>query len=252
MAGRTSGTLAPESWYRRGMASAFKAGLLSDSADFGALLIQDYPTSQNVGAAATIVRELGQFGSQQTLDVMRLMGRTNSYAEQRDYVEYIQAADPRRLPGEVLDIIKVGLASGMLKSSDPFVSDAQQQASGRVAADKSGLAAYARDARKTSANEATVTGAADALLSYGNASDAAELYQIALGKPGVDANRVNTRLGIAQVDLGQYDAAKASFAKVTGKRAAIAKLWSAYAGSKKAASPAAAAVSAAATEAAAQ
>ncbi len=235
---KASGTVAPESWYRRGLASAFKAQSLNDAADIGSMLITDYPDPKNVGVAATILRVLGGYGSQETLDVMRLMARTNSYVETRDYVEYIQAADPRRLPGEVMEAINSGLASGMLSASDPFVADAKQQASGRLAGDKASLPGYERDARKASASEATVSGAADALLSYGEAAKAESLYQIALARPGVNTQRALTRLGIAQVDLGKYDAALQTFAKVTGKRASIAKLWSAFATSKAAAAAA--------------
>ncbi|MCB2059916.1 MAG: hypothetical protein R3E09_19090 [Novosphingobium sp.] len=233
-----SGTLAPEAWYRRGLASAYKAGMMSETTDFAVMLVRDYPTSENWGAAATIIRELGGFASQETLDLMRLMGRTNSYAEERDYVEYIQAADPRRLPGEVNAVINAGLASGKLRANDTFVSDAKKQATERIAADKASLPSYERDARKASATEATVTGAADALLSYGEPANAEELYTIALGKPGADMPRVLTRLGIAQVDQGKYAAAQETFAKVTGKRQPIARLWSSYAASKVMPTPA--------------
>ena len=235
---KASGSLAPEAWYRRGLATAYKAGMLDETADFGALLITDYPQPANVGVAVTILREVGDFASQETLDLMRLMARTNSYAEGRDYIEYIEAADPRRLPGEALDAIEAGLAAGKLDASNTSVADWRSQAKGRIAGDKASLASYESDARKASATEATVTGAADALLSYKEPAKAEELYMIALGKPGVDTARVLTRLGIAQVDQGKYGAAQETFGKVTGKRASIAKLWQAYAASK--AAPAAA------------
>lgn len=233
-----AGTQAPEAWYRRGLLSAYRAGLWNETADFGALLVSDHPSAQNVGIAATILREMGGFAAQETLDLMRLIGRTNSYAEERDYVEYIQAADPRRFPGEVLEVINAGISAGQLNPNDTFVSDAKRQANERVAADRSSLAGYARDARSARANEATVTGAADALLSYGQSAEAVELYQLALGKPGVETDRVMTRLGIGQFDQGKYAEAQQTFARVSGKRAAIAKLWSAYAASKASPAPA--------------
>ena len=233
---RSSGSLAPDSWYRRGLLSAYNAGMLNETADFGAMLIRDHPEPKNIGAAATILREIGAFGSQETLDLMRLIGRTNSYAEERDYVEYIQAADPRRLPGEVLEVISAGIASGRLSSDDTFVSDARAQASERAAGDRAGLSSYAADARKPSASVATVTGAADALLSYGEVAEAEELYNLALGKGGTDEAQVLTRLGIAQIDQGKFGAARSTLAKVAGKRSTIAKLWAAYAEQKAAAS----------------
>ena len=240
---KANGKLAPESWYRRGLASAYRAKAVNEAAEFGAMMIQDHPTSTNVGVAVTIVRELANYGMQDSLDLLRLMGRTKSYAEARDYIEYIEAADPRRLPGETLDVIAAGVASGKLRANDMVVSESKAQATGRLAADKASLAGYEADARKATATEITISGAADALLSYGMAAKAEELYTLALAKPGVDANRAHTRLGIAQLDQGKYAEAQASFAKVTGPRIALAKLWAGYAASKAnppAATPAAA------------
>ncbi|MBV1916448.1 MAG: hypothetical protein KUG65_00045 [Sphingomonadaceae bacterium] len=236
---KISGTLAPVRWYRRALTAAFKSKNAGWSTRFGTMLITDYPSPQNIGVAVTVLRETGDFGSKETLDLMRLMGRSKSYVEQRDYVEYIQAADPRRLPGEVLDVINAGLAAGMLSEADTFVSDAKAQASGRIRADKASLKRYAADARNPSAKEGMVSGAADALLSYGDAAAAAQLYAIALTKPGVDTGRALTRLGITQFDQGNYADAQATFGKVTGLRKPIAELWSAYAASKAVPEPAA-------------
>lgn len=234
-----SGTPAPAAWYRRGLSAAYKSASLASAADFGAGLVKAYPTKENWSVAITVVREVGKFSGQEAVDLLRLMARTNSFVEERDYVEYIQAVDPRRLPGEALKAIDAGIASGLLRASDSFVADARTQASGRVTADKASLGNYERDARAGNASEATVTGAADALLSYGEPARAEALYTIALGKPGVDTGRVLTRLGIAQADQGKYAEAQATLAKVTGVRKPIAQLWSTYAASK--AAPAAAA-----------
>ncbi len=231
---KASGSEAPQVWHRRGLFTAYKAGMVKETADFAVLLVRDHPVKENWGAGATILREIGNFSSQETLDLMRLMGRTNSYAEERDFVEYIQAADPRRLPGEVLEVLNAGIASGMLSANDTFVSDSKKQAEGRMAGDKASLPSYAADARKPGASLATVTGAADALLSYGESADAEKLYSLALGKPGVDNDQVLTRLGIAQVGQGKFAEAQATFGKVTGKRQPIARLWAQYAASKAA------------------
>jgi hypothetical protein len=75
-------------------------------------------------------------------------------------------------------------------------------------------------------------GTADAFLSYDQPAEAEALYTIALTKPGVDAGRALTRLGIAQVDQGKAAEAQATFAKVTGPRKPIADLWSIYAAQK--------------------
>ena len=74
--------------------------------------------------------------------------------------------------------------------------------------------------------------AADALLSYGDDAKAAELYQRALAKPGVDSDVTLTHLGMAQIGAGDYAGAQASLAKVQGKRKPLAALWSIYAKAK--------------------
>lgn len=227
-----SGTPAPASWYRRGLGAAYKAQLPAQAAEFSAGLVKAYPTTENWAGAISVVRELGKFPAQETLDLMRLMGRTNSYIEERDYVEHIQAADPRRLPGEALKVVEAGLAAGKLQSGDVFVAEARTTASGRVSADKASLPGLERDARAANATGATVSGAGDAFLSYGEPAKAEEFYTIALGKPGVDTARVQTRLGIAQADQGKYAAAAQTLAKVTGPRKPIAQLWEIYASQK--------------------
>ena len=78
----------------------------------------------------------------------------------------------------------------------------------------------------------TATAAGETFLNYQQPAKDEEFYTIALSKPGVDTQRVLTRLGIAQLDQGKVAEAKATFAKVTGPRQQIAQLWTIYAGQK--------------------
>lgn len=229
---QAAGQQVPDSWYKRGLSAAYRAKALEPATVFGAGLVKGYPTTENWGAAITIVRELGRFPAQDMVDLLRLMGRTNSYAEARDYIEYIEAADARRLPGEVMKIIEAGTSSGKLPASDTTVAEARTIASQRLAADKASLPGLERDARAASATAVTTLASGDAFLSHGEAAKAEELYQIALGKSGVDAPRALTRLGIAQVDQGKFAEAQATFGKISGPRKPIADLWAAYAASK--------------------
>lgn len=228
------GAAAPDDWIRKGIVVAYKSKLPQQAIGFSSSLVEYYPTKDNWALAIAVVRDMSQFQNQEQLDLMRLMDRTNSWSEARDYFEYIQAADPRRLPGEALKIVDLGIASGKLSTSDVSVSDARTMASSRVAADKASLAGLDRDARAANATAATAMASGDGWLSYGEAAKAEAMYQIALSKPGADAPRLLTRLGIAQADLGKSAEAQATFAKVTGVRAPIAALWSAYAKSKAA------------------
>lgn len=229
---KAAGTLAPENWYRRGLGVAYKAKLLDQAQTFSTILVRDYPSSENWAGAIAVLRDVGKFQSQETLDLMRLVDRTDSFTESGDYIEYLQAADARRSPGEVLKILDKGMKAGKLSGSDMFVTDVKTQANARIAADKASLPGLERDARAASATGATAMAAGDAFISYDDPATAEAMYQIALTKPGVDAARILTRLGIAQTDQGKYADAQATFAKVEGVRKPIAQLWLIYVAQK--------------------
>jgi len=227
-----SGKPVPQEWYARGIQVAYKAKNYAAARDFSTAMVQANPTKDNWSDAVNIARLAGNYQAQETLDLMRLMQRTGSLRETGDYAEYLQAADARRAPGEVLKVLNEGVASGKLSASDVFVTDNKAQATSRLAADKAGLPALERDARAANASAVTVNAAADAFLSYDEAAKAEALYQVALSKPGVDNDRLLTRLGIAQFDQGKYAEAQATFAKVGGARKPIAQLWAIYAAQK--------------------
>ena len=231
-ANRAAGRPVPASWLRRGLGVAYGAKLLDDAGTYGALLAEMYPNHDNWAGAISVVREVAKYPLQEELDLMRLMDRTNSYSETRDYIEYIESADARRLPNEVLTVIAKGVAAGKLTASDVFVSEARTVATGRVAPMRTSLAGLQRDSVLPTADAATAMGAGDVFLNFGDAAKAEAAYANALTRPGVDTNRALTRLGIAQVDSGKYPAAIATFAKITGPRAPMARLWSIYATQK--------------------
>ena len=223
-----TGAAAPEGWMRYGIATAYRAKLPNEAAMFANQLVGLYPTKENWSLAIAVVRDLNGYQGHDQLDLLRLMQRTGSFSEERDYVEYVQAATKRGMPGEALKIIDAGVTAGMLKPNDQFVIDAKRESTGRVGADRASLPAQERDARGPKGTAVSITAAADTLLSYDMPAKAEELYQLALAKPGADTARVYLRLGIAQADQGKYAEAQTNFAKVTDARAPIAQLWSAY------------------------
>jgi len=231
---KASGQAVPADWYDRGIQIAYKAKMMSQSAQMAAQLVSDYPTSANWTLAIDTLRTSAQYPSKEMLDLLRLMGRTNSYEGSADYLEYVQDADPRRLPGEAKAVLDAGVTSGKLSASNTDVREYYGVINSRIVADKASMPSVYAHAHGASVSAVLVVGDADALLNYGEYAKAAELYQLALGKPGVDANLALTRLGIAQVGTGDYAGAQASFAKVTGSRTDIAKLWIIYAKQKAA------------------
>lgn len=196
-------------------------------------------TPQSWQAGIAQLMRSHEFDLQEKLDLYRLMSRTGSLLSAADYVGYIDAADARSLPNEVLPVVKDGISRGLLaadSASAPanmsaqlvdFTSKALELANARAPGERNSAASIAAEAQKD-VNGETARDAGDVYQSFGASADAEKMFQLALTKGGVDNNRVLMRLAIAQADQGKYADARANFAKVGGARAAIATLWMAW------------------------
>jgi tetratricopeptide (TPR) repeat protein len=232
---RAAGKKIPDSWLLRGLQVAYQSKLAPQANEFSALLVHNAPTQTNWLNALQVVQASNSLDPQAELDLLRLFRETGNLKERRDYMEYLQAADPRRMAGEVLQVLDEGVKAGALTTSDATYTDAKATATARVAIDRKDAPALATDAR-SAANGVTAQGAGDAFYSLGDFAKASEMYKLALDKGGLkDREMVLTRLGIAQAKQGDAAAAKATFQQVTGARAPVAAMWSAYVDSKGAA-----------------
>lgn len=191
-----------------------------------------YPATKNWRDAVNITRQLNDYGVQETLDLLRLAFKVDALKESIEYIDYVDAADARRLPQEVQTVIQAGYSSGRISRDDAYLAESLRLAKSRISADKAELPALARDARAASARLRTVLAAGDAFLNYGDNAKAEEFYSKALNMAGVDRAQTLTRLGIAQAELGKFADAKSSFDQVQGSRAHIAQLWSTYVDTK--------------------
>jgi hypothetical protein len=234
-AAQAKGVAPSETALRSVLQQTYSAKQLAPSTEYAALLGQYYPATW--GTAISVVAQLAALPRDQDLDLIRLKYATGTMTEKRDYYEYLDAVDPRAFPGEAVKVMNDGIAKGKLTKAEIGADLANAQ--GRVAADKASLPSVERDANKPGATGATVVGAGDLFLSYDDPAKAETLYAKALSMPGVDANKVALRLGMSQALTGKYAEAQSNFAKVTGTRVPVAKLWTAYAKGKSA--PAAAA-----------
>ncbi|WP_394727706.1 hypothetical protein [Altererythrobacter sp. GH1-8] len=219
---------APEEWYRTGMVTAYRNEIVPQVYDFAVGWVQHYPSDANWRDAVNIARNLGTFNAGEALDLMRLAHKLDTMSSKQDYIEYVEAADPRRLPKEVADVIEHGYSTGRVSKDDIYIADSLATAKGRIASDRSELPALEKDARASAAGLRTVVAAGDAFLSYGDYAKAEEFYAKALTMPGVETAEVTTRLGISQAKQGKHDAASATFSSVNGKRRPIAMLWNAH------------------------
>lgn len=227
-----AGQVPPAEVLERGVVISYQ-NKTADAPEWAIRRAEFYPTSQTWVVAGQVLRERGNFGAGESLDISRALDHagalnTSSQSVQREYIEYLQSAVGKvgvLYPGEVIKIANQGVKTTALQAGDPFVRDALAEANRRLAADKASLAGLERDARAPAAAAKTVLIGADTLLSYDQDAKAEELYRIALGKPGADVAGINLRLGIALAKQGKGAEAEAVLAKVDGPRKGIAQLW---------------------------
>ena len=211
-----------------GLASAYKAGRYEETSRLALAAAKFYPNEKNWRNAIGVHRDLGRLDDAKLLDLMRLLRATGYMKDQLDYEVYIDAANYRVLPAEVLEVAQAGVSAGALNSSDPFVSEALTESQSQAPGLRADLAELERDAKASGSTARIVLAAADAYFNFGETAKATELYELALTRPGVDSGTALTRLGIAQYEAGNSAAALETFAKVEGDRAAIADLWATY------------------------
>ena len=173
----------------------------------------------------------------ESLDLFRLMKLTNSMKQTQEYIDYINAADARKMSNEVQPLLQEAISKGLLDPNDVFVKENLQIVSDRTSKDRAEADDIAKEAR-TSANGISARAAGDNFLSLSQPDKAAEMYQLATQKGGVEADRLQMRTGVAFALAGNNAAARENFARVTGKRAAVAKMWLTYLDTRQAAASA--------------
>lgn len=225
---KSAGQTVPEPLVKHAFVTAYNNNMMEQARDYSLLYVEEHPTKTSWGDAIAVALNSSRFEYPEILDILRLSRRTGTFRDGSMYTEYIEAADPRKFPGEVLALIDEGYAAGMLDRTDPYVTESRAEAERRIQADKNDLPELAADARAGNANLVTVMAAGDTFLSYGRAAEAEEFYTRALTMPGVNTPLVLTRMGIAQLDQGKHAAAEATFKKVQGSRQPIADLWALY------------------------
>jgi hypothetical protein len=222
-----AGETVDASWYNKGLTMAIFAKSPTSS-EWARLALPKSGTADNWNLALRQVQdEYPNMTRDESLDVMRLMAATKAIKGDYNYNEYAEAANRVGLPGEVKSIIDQGRSSGAIGAT--FLSDLYQIANTAIPGDKASLAT----SEKSAASAATgrpAANTANAFLGYGENAKAIQLYRTALEKGGVDANEVNTRLGIALVRSGDKAGALEAFGKVTGTgvRKRIADLWTVW------------------------
>jgi hypothetical protein len=220
---KAAGQPVPSQWYSVALGKADSINA-PDAADWAQMAYEADPSGPNLrNVILFFQRATPAMASKENLDLMRLVQISGAMTMKIDFLEYTDMAFKTGIYGEVKAGIEAGRGKGALTAADG--ADTYAIATQRIAADKASLAASeAHAAKAVGGKEAAAT--ADAYLGYGDYAKAVTLYRTALQKGQVDANEVNTRIGVALARSGDFAGAKDAFGQVSGgTRGQIARYW---------------------------
>lgn len=160
----------------------------------------------------------------QKVDLYRLLRTGKALADEYDYVIYAQYALDLGIPWESKAVLNEGKAAGKIAAGNATASGLLAAANTSIG--NEGALTGLETRAKAAANGKLANSTADAYLGSGNWAKAVELYRVALQKGSVDADAVNTRIGIALANSGDKAGAKTAFETVkTPPRDGIAAMW---------------------------
>lgn len=219
-----AGQPVPDDLYRRAVALTTDAKQVPQANKLTRAWLAAYPTEQNWRDAMSNYRFLNPLDQAAELDRLRLMRAAKALHGERAYGEYAETALMAGLPGESQKVLEEGIAARVVDRNKMTYKELLQRSVTGAAKDRPTL----KDSEGKAAAAATgkiALNTADAYLSYGDYAKAAPLYRTAMAKGGVDANIINTRLGIALAMSGDKAGATAAFNAVTGPRQDLAQYW---------------------------
>jgi hypothetical protein len=223
-----AGQPVPNDWYNLAISKLYNANKPAETATWMRRQLKDYPTATNWRKALILFRDRADqgraLGGSARLDTFRLMREAGALTDQAEFGEYAQLAQDLGLPYETVAVIDQGRAAGKIPASATQYNALKTEAQAGIRAEGSLSSLDAKS--RSAANGKLAAGTANAYLANGDAAKAAEFFQLALQKGGVDQDEVNTRLGIALAKSGRAAEAKAAFAKVTtAPRSELASFW---------------------------
>jgi hypothetical protein len=228
---KAAGQTVPEAYYRFGIATANNKKMAPETLAWMQKYVSAYPNARVwrdvILQYAFAQNSLAAPDKAQTVDLYRLLRTAGAMPDQAMYEDYAKNVYDRGNPYEAAAVLKEGMASGKIPATSTFSKSLLTAANTAIKAD--GSLASSEKTAMASKDGKIAASTADAYLGQNNSAKAIELYRAALGKGGVDANEVNTRLGIALAKSGDKAGAQAAFGAVTGNpRAGIAALWNTW------------------------
>jgi hypothetical protein len=219
-----SGQKVDEGWYRNATSMAFKQKNNTLAAQYAQEALSAYPNETNFNNLIAITQPLFSKDDDAYVDLLRLMLVRNQIKSSTEYLRLAQYHEFTRNWGEAKSVLEAAAAAGKTSGAH---SALLSKVSARISEDRAALPGAEAKAR-TDASGRLALNIASVYAGYKDYAKAADLYRVALQKGGVDANLLNTRLGIVHAMAGQRAEAETAFRKVTGMRAPLAGLWMAW------------------------
>jgi tetratricopeptide (TPR) repeat protein len=219
-----------ESWYKRAVKLSYDAKLPSADA-IAREWVAAYPSAKNWRDAIRIYQTSSGLDDASLLDSMRLARAVGALQGENDYFRFANTLVAKGFPGEAKAVLDQGFAAKTIDKSRATFSQLYTLASSRSQGDRASLAASAAAARSApDAKKAMTTG--DAYYGYGDYTQAADMFRLALTKSGVDKDLANLRLGMSLLMAGDTAGATAALKAAGGAQTEVAQLWLTYAAQK--------------------
>jgi hypothetical protein len=232
---RGAGAAVPTIWFAQAKSYAAKQKDRAGEIYWGKEMIKSDTSPEAYHDALFPFMSYTELSTAELLDAFRLVRETKSLLFSHEFKGYIEAADRKRSPAEVIAVIDEGLAKGILDKADRSISDDVVDAKLNMSELAKNWDSDEQFARKQSTGTQAML-FADRVFAFGEFARAAAMYQVAIDKGGIttkDGANVNDqavmRLAISQVKLNNLTGAKATLAKITDpKRKMLADYWDIY------------------------
>ncbi len=223
-ASKAAGQKVDERTYRAALQTALDGKLSGKIMPLTRDFLAAYPGPQNWQVALDLFRQGAQHDDATLLDTFRLMRAAKTLNQTNEYLALADTLALGRFYAEARDVVNEGVAARKFAASHPGAAQVLKEVNPKIAEDRAALAGLESRARGDAKGTLSLR-LAEGYYGHGMHAKAAEFYRLALQKGGVDANLVNTRLGMALALSGQRAEAEAAFKAVTGPRADLAGLW---------------------------
>lgn len=232
---KAAGGVPEKQWYAQAANYAAKMKDKNEILYWGKEMIKVDPRPETYHDAIFQYQSIADLDNLESLAMLRLARKAKAIMFEHEYKQYVEYADARRYPAEVVAVLDEGFAKGTISKSNMTFSEIYTSAKTRIP-ELSG--SWAADEKAALADpkgySAMLTG--DALLSFNQFDRAKAMYEAAVAKGAiVDRDGVNqtdralTNLAIAKINLGDLAGAKADLAKVSSpKRKGIAEYWTIF------------------------